>query len=70
MTTAQHLREMKRNRLLDVLAQERCLRTQAEKEREEERKARLMAEEELTELLYFITKREEARRCTQSFIRP
>jgi len=35
----------------------------AEAERDQERKKRLALEEELTELLYFITKREEARKA-------
>lgn len=61
MTSAQYIRHLRHDRLLKELAREKAARIQAEKERDQERKARLLVEEELNELLYFITQREAVR---------
>ena len=58
MTAIRYARHLRKKRLLDALAREKASRIQVENERDEERRARLLAEEELGELLYFITQRE------------
>jgi len=65
MTTAQYIHHLRGNRLRKELAREKAARMRAEVERDQERKKRLALEEELTELLYFITKREEAKRAVE-----
>ena len=61
----EYVRHLRESRLRDELRREKAARMRAEAERDQERKKRLALEEELTELLYFITKREETRKAAE-----